>query len=58
MLALPQGHAEGCQRWRHATQLLLEHADVAAVSIQVSGLSHRAAAAELNARGITTADGG
>jgi hypothetical protein len=32
MLALDPAHAEGCNRWRHAAQLLLEQADVAAVS--------------------------
>jgi hypothetical protein len=32
MLALDPAHAEGCNRWRHAAQLLLDQADVAAVS--------------------------
>jgi hypothetical protein len=35
MLALPGKHAEGCARWRHAAQLLLDQAEVAAVSRQV-----------------------
>jgi hypothetical protein len=35
ILALPQEQAEFCQRWRHAAQLLLDQADVAAVSHQV-----------------------
>jgi hypothetical protein len=35
MLAMPQEHAEGCQRWRRAAELLLEQADVAEVSRQV-----------------------
>jgi hypothetical protein len=35
ILALAPEHAEGCQRWRHAAQLLLDQADVAAVSHQV-----------------------
>ena len=35
ILALPQEQAEGCQRWRHAAQLLLDQADVAAVSQQI-----------------------
>jgi hypothetical protein len=35
MLALPVEHAEGCARWRHAAQLLLDQAEVAAVSRQV-----------------------
>jgi hypothetical protein len=35
ILALPQEQAEFCQRWRHAAQLLLDQADVAAVSRQV-----------------------
>jgi hypothetical protein len=33
--ALPQEQAEHCNRWRHAAQLLLDQADVAAVSHQV-----------------------
>jgi hypothetical protein len=33
VLTLP--HAEGCNRWRHAAQLLLDQADAAAVSHQV-----------------------
>ena len=35
MLALPDDHAELCTRWRRAAQLLLDQADVAAVSRQV-----------------------
>jgi hypothetical protein len=35
MLALDPAHAEGCQHWRHAAQLLLDQADVAIVSHQV-----------------------
>jgi hypothetical protein len=35
LLSMPQEHAEGCQRWRHAARLLLEQADVAAVSRQI-----------------------
>ena len=35
VLALPQEQAEHCNRWRHAAQLLLDQADVAAVSHQV-----------------------
>jgi hypothetical protein len=35
MLALDPAHAEGCNRWRHAAQLLLDQADVAAVSRQI-----------------------
>jgi hypothetical protein len=35
ILALPHEQAEFCQRWRHAAQLLLDQADVAAVSHQV-----------------------
>ena len=35
VLALPQEQAEHCNRWRHAAQLLLDQADVAAVSKQV-----------------------
>src|SRR5258705_9530764 len=27
MLAMPQEHAEGCQRWRRAAQLLLDQAE-------------------------------
>jgi hypothetical protein len=30
ILALPQEQAEFCQRWRHAAQLFLDQADVAA----------------------------
>ena len=33
MLELP--HAESCNRWRHVVELLLDHADVTAVSWQV-----------------------
>jgi hypothetical protein len=36
MLAMPEQHAESCQHWRLAAQLLLERADVAAVSKQVN----------------------
>jgi hypothetical protein len=35
VLALPLERAEYCNRWRHAAQLLLDRADVAAVSHQV-----------------------
>ena len=35
MLALPHEHAEFCTRWRHAAELILNQADVAAVSRQV-----------------------
>ena len=35
VLAVPQEQAEHCNRWRHAAQLLLDQADVAAVSRQV-----------------------
>ena len=35
MLALPHEQAEYCARWRRAAQLLLDQADVAAVSQQV-----------------------
>ncbi len=35
ILALPQERAEYCARWRRAMQLLLEQADIAAVSRQV-----------------------
>jgi len=35
VLALPPERAEHCNRWRHAAQLLLDQADVAAVSRQV-----------------------
>jgi hypothetical protein len=35
ILVLPHEQAEFCQRWRHAAQLLLDQADVAAVSHQV-----------------------
>jgi hypothetical protein len=35
VLALPQDQAEFRQRWRHAARLLLDKADVAAVSHQV-----------------------
>ena len=35
MLALPPARGERCQRWRQATKLILEQADVAAVSHQV-----------------------
>jgi hypothetical protein len=35
ILALPLERAEHCNRWRHAARLLLEQADVAAVSRQV-----------------------
>jgi hypothetical protein len=35
ILALPPGRAEHCNRWRHGAQLLLDQADVAAVSRQV-----------------------
>lgn len=35
MLALPLARGELCQRWRQATKLILEQADVAAVSHQV-----------------------
>ena len=35
VLALPPERAEHCNRWRHAAQLLLDQADVAAVSHQV-----------------------
>jgi hypothetical protein len=34
ILALPHDRAEHCNRWRHAAQLLLDQADVAAVSQQ------------------------
>jgi hypothetical protein len=35
ILALPHEQAEFCQRWRHAAQLLLDQADVAAVGRQI-----------------------
>jgi hypothetical protein len=35
MQAMPHERVQGCQHWRHAAQLLLEQADVAAVSRQV-----------------------
>jgi hypothetical protein len=35
VLALPPDRAEHCNRWRHAAQLLLAQADVAAVIHQV-----------------------
>ena len=35
VLALPPERAEHCNRWRHAAKLLLDQADVAAVSHQV-----------------------
>ena len=35
VLALPADRGELCQRWRHATKLILEQADAAAVSHQV-----------------------
>jgi hypothetical protein len=35
VLALPPERAEHCNRWRHAAQLLLDQADVAAVSHRV-----------------------
>jgi hypothetical protein len=35
ILALPHERAEYCNRWRHAAQLLLAQADVAAVSHQI-----------------------
>ena len=35
ILAMPQQHVEGCNRWRCAAQLLLDQADIAAVSRQV-----------------------
>jgi hypothetical protein len=35
ILALPPERAGHCNRWRHAAQLLLDQADVAAVSHQV-----------------------
>ena len=35
IIALPHERAEHCKRWRHATELLLDQADVAAVSHQV-----------------------
>ena len=35
MLALPPDRGELCQRWRQATKLILDQADVAAVSQQV-----------------------
>jgi hypothetical protein len=35
VLALPHERAEHCNRWRRAAQLLVEQADVAAVSPQV-----------------------
>jgi hypothetical protein len=35
MLSMPQEHADGCQLWRRAAQLLLDQVDVAAVSRQV-----------------------
>jgi hypothetical protein len=35
ILAMPQERVEGCNPWRHAAQLLLDQADVAAVSRQV-----------------------
>jgi hypothetical protein len=34
MFGLPDGHVDGCNRWRPAAALLLEQADVAAVSRQ------------------------
>ena len=34
-LALPPDRTEHCNRWRHAARLLLDQADVAAVSRQV-----------------------
>jgi hypothetical protein len=35
VLALPPNRAEHCNRWRHTARLLLDQADVAAVSRQV-----------------------
>jgi hypothetical protein len=35
MLALPHEQTEFCQRWRCAAQLLLDQADVGAVSRQI-----------------------
>ena len=35
MLALPHEHAEFCTRWRHAAELILNQAEIAAVSRQV-----------------------
>ena len=35
IIALPHERAEHCKRWRHAAELLLDQADVAAVSHQV-----------------------
>jgi hypothetical protein len=35
VLALPPDRAEHCNRWRHAAKLLLNRADIAAVSHQV-----------------------
>ena len=35
ILALRHERAENCNRWRHAAELLLDQADVAAVSHQV-----------------------
>ena len=35
MFTLPDGHVEGCNRWSRTAALLLEQADVAAVSRQV-----------------------
>jgi hypothetical protein len=35
MLALPPARGERCQRWRQATKLIFQQADVAAVSHQV-----------------------
>jgi hypothetical protein len=35
VLALPQEQVEQCNRWRRAARLLLDQADVAAVSYQV-----------------------
>ena len=35
LLALPPARGELCQRWRQATKLILDQADVAAISHQV-----------------------
>jgi hypothetical protein len=42
ILALPPGRAEHCNRWRHGAQLLLDQADVAAVSRQYLALFYDA----------------
>jgi hypothetical protein len=49
VLALPQEQVEHCNRWRHAAQLLLDQADVAAVSRQVHLALFYEARLDLNA---------